>query len=149
MRKTSIRFRALEAAETQARFQPQCSTVTLVLCLYLVDMRSNTSIKRSQTTIKPKLICIGDNKRQQPENDRLRARAVTPITKIQNVFEKQQSIHSRGADQQARTRRGVQREKVIAKHADIIMKRYHTKTTDMPDKKPHYHKDKSYPYKTT
>ena len=97
--------------------------------------------------IKPKLICIGDNKRQQPENDRPGSRQQYPDypkSKTCILQEQQQREYSR-ADQHAQC--GVQREKVIAAHAGYNTEGDTVKNNDMPDKKPHYHKDKAN-YKT-
>lgn len=63
------------------------------------------------------MICIGDNKRQQPENDRPGSRQQHPdYPKSKACFlEKQQQREYSRADQHAQC--GVQREKVIAAHA--------------------------------
>ena len=92
---------------------------TLVLCLIsCLDMKQQHDDKSKPADyIKPKLICIGDNKRQQPENDRPGSGQQHPdYPKSKTCFlEKQQQREYSRADQHAQG--GVQREKVIAAHA--------------------------------
>ena len=143
------RFRALEAAEIQAFSALNVPLATLVLCLIsCLDMEQQHDDKSKPADhIKPKLICIGDNKRQQPENDRPGSRQQHPdYPKSKACFlEKQQQREYSRADQHAQC--GVQREKVIAAHAGYNTEGDTVKNNDMPDKKPHYHKDKAN-YKT-